>query len=227
MTKSSHSNTVRRRFERDAVSFDAIYRLERSPLSRWFNKTFRKAVFQRYDITFEEAGEVKGKAILDIGCGSGVYAVDFARRGARRVLGIDFSANMLELARREAESHSVTERCAFEKADFMEAKIDEKFDCSIAMGVFDYLLEPKPFLQKMASVTAGKVIASFPGHSLLREPARRLRYQLTGKGDVHFYSEQEVRDLASSVGFAEWKLIPIYSSGGGFVLVGSTVGALS
>ena len=79
----SYRDTVRRRFERDAQSFDAIYRLERSPFLRWVNTTFRKAVFERYTITFEQAGDVTGKKILDVGCGSGVYSVDFARRGAR------------------------------------------------------------------------------------------------------------------------------------------------
>src|SRR6202041_2510353 len=93
--KDASRDEVRHRFEWDAENFDAIYRLERSRASRWFNQIFRKAVFQRYDITFAQAGDVAGKNILDIGCGSGVYAVDFARRGAKRVLGVDFSGNML------------------------------------------------------------------------------------------------------------------------------------
>ncbi len=88
-------DSVRDRFERDARNFDAIYRLERSRFSRWFNTTFRKAIFERYDITFRQVGDVAGKSVLDIGCGSGVYYVDFSRRGARRVLGLHFSRNML------------------------------------------------------------------------------------------------------------------------------------
>ena len=96
----SRTETFRRRFEREAESFDAIYRLERSRLSRWFNRVVRKAIFERYEITFAEAGDVAGKAVLDVGCGSGVYAADFARRGARRVVGVDLSAGMLALAER-------------------------------------------------------------------------------------------------------------------------------
>src|SRR5580692_10853757 len=151
---------VRHRFEWDAENFAAIYRLERSPWSRAVNRVFRKAVFQRYEITFREAGDVAGKSILDIGCGSGIYAVDFARRGAKRVLGVDFSGNMLRLAREEATRRGVDEICDFRQADFSEAAFDEAFDVAIAMGVFDYLPDPAPFLQKMASVTRGKVIAS-------------------------------------------------------------------
>ena len=211
---------VRQRFEREAESFDAIYRLERSPFWRWFNTTFRKAVFERYTITFAQAGDVAGKAVLDIGCGSGVYSVDFARRGARRVVGVDFSGAMLALARAEAEREQVGAVCEFVQADFLRWRPDEAFDISIAIGVFDYLPDPLTFLRKMVAVTADKVIISFPGHSPFREPARRLRYRLAGKGGVYFYAEEDVRQLAARAGLRDSLIVPIRSSGSGFVLVG-------
>lgn len=212
---------VRHRFEWDAKNFDAIYRLERSPVSRWFNKTFRKAVFDRYDLAFKHAGDVTGKAVLDIGCGSGVYSADFARRGARRVLGVDFSSNMLDLARTEAREHGVEGVCEFMQADFTTAEINEKFDVAIAMGVYDYLADPQPFLAKMAKVS-NKVICSFPGHSMVREFARKMRYRLTSRGTVFFYDEADVRRLAVGAGLKRYDLIPLHSSGTGFVLVGTS-----
>ena len=216
----SHQDTVRRRFERDAESFDAIYRLERSPLWRLVNTTLRKAVFERYNVTFEKAGDVTGKSILDVGCGSGVYSVDFARRGARRVVGVDFSANMLKLAGREAERHGVADRCEFVQADFLELDLREEFDVSIAMGVFDYVPDAVTFLRKMVGLTTGKVIVAFPGQSLLREPARRLRYKLAGKGEIYLYSEDDVERIATEAGLREKEIIRIPSSGSVFVLVG-------
>ena len=216
----SYRDTVRRRFERDAQSFDAIYRLERSPFWRWVNSTFRKAVFERYTITFEQAGDVTGKKILDVGCGSGVYSVDFARRGARRVVGIDLSTNMLELARQEAEQHRVADRCEFIQADFLELDLEDRFDISIAMGVFDYVPDQATFLRKMVALTTGKVIVAFPSHSLLREPARRLRYRLAGKGDIYLYGRDDVERIAREAGLRDKEIIRIPSSGGVFVLVG-------
>jgi ubiquinone/menaquinone biosynthesis C-methylase UbiE len=221
-----YKRTVQKRFERDAQSFDAIYRLERSPFWRLVNTTLRKAVFERYAITFERAGDVTGKDVLDVGCGSGVYSVDFARRGARRVVGVDFSANMLALARREAEQHEVADRCEFVQADFLELDPDETFDISIAMGVFDYVPDQVPFLRKMADVTTGKVIVAFPSHSLIREPARRLRYKLAAKGDVYLYGRDDVERIASEAGLRDWEIVRIDSSGGVFVLIGpGTAGA--
>ena len=218
----SHHDTVRERFERDAQSFDAIYRLERSPFWRWVNTTLRKAVFERYTITFEQAGDVTGKKVLDVGCGSGVYSVDFARRGAERVVGVDFSGNMLEIARQEAQQHGVAERCDFIQADFLDLELDEKFDISVAMGVFDYVPEQVRFLRKMVALTTGKVIVAFPGHSLLREPARRLRYRLSGKGEIFLYGGEDVERIATEAGLREKEIIRIPSSGGVYVLVGKT-----
>jgi 2-polyprenyl-3-methyl-5-hydroxy-6-metoxy-1,4-benzoquinol methylase len=214
---------VRERFERDAEGFDAIYRLERSPFWRRFNTTFRKAIFERFQIAFEQAGDVSGKAVLDIGCGSGVYSVEFARRGARKVVGLDFSSAMLEIARQESLRQGTQGRCEFVRVNFLEWQPAEAFDVAIAMGVFDYLPDPLTFLRRMASATStsGRVIASFPGHSLLRKPLRRLRYKLAGKGDVYYYTLDDVKRLAEESGLERHTIIPIRSSGTGFILVGS------
>jgi cyclopropane fatty-acyl-phospholipid synthase-like methyltransferase len=217
-----YQDKVRQRFERDAQSFDAIYRLERSPFWRWINTTLRKAVFERYTITFEQAGDVTGKKVLDVGCGSGIYSVDFARRGAARVVGVDFSGNMLELARQEAERYQVADRCELIQADFLEVQLEDKFDISIAMGVFDYVPDQVTFLRKMVELTTDKVIVAFPGHSLLREPARRLRYKLAGKGEIYLYGQDDVERIATEAGLRDKEIIRIPSSGGVYVLVGTT-----
>jgi trans-aconitate methyltransferase len=127
---------------------------------------------------------------------------------------------MLRIAHEEAKAHKVDGVCEFKHANFLDLATDEKFDVVFAMGVFDYLPDPAPFLNKMSTMSRGKVIASFPLHSLVREPARRLRYLATGRGDVHFYSEREVQDLASGAKFKRSHLVPIHSSGRGVVLVG-------
>jgi malonyl-CoA O-methyltransferase len=44
--------------------------------------------------------DLRGQAVLDAGCGSGRYLLHALRRNARRVLGVDLSAEMLAQARR-------------------------------------------------------------------------------------------------------------------------------
>lgn len=51
-------------------------------------------------------GNVNGKAILDLGCGDGAYARELSWRGAR-VLAVDGSERLIELARQQAVAQAV------------------------------------------------------------------------------------------------------------------------
>jgi hypothetical protein len=73
----------------------------------------------------------------------------------------------------------------------------------------------------MTALTSGKVIVAFPGHSMFREPARRLRYKLAGKGEIFLYGRDDVERIVAEAGLRHRKIIRIDSSGGVFVLVGS------
>lgn len=48
-------------------------------------------------------GDVTGRSVLDLGCGSGSYARRLRREGAARVVGMDESAAMVDYARRREE----------------------------------------------------------------------------------------------------------------------------
>lgn len=211
-------DVVRNRFEHEAVDFDAIYRQDRGALHAWFNRNFRKPIFERYESTFQIVGDLTDKTVLDIGCGSGIYAVNFALQGARYVLGMDFSSQMIELARQRAKESQVEQATEFQQANFLEADIPQQFDFSIAMGVFDYLPDPATFLRKMKSVTRDKMIISMPGHSLIREPLRKLRYKLGTKGDVYFYSHTDIERFVERAGVTDYEIRPM-TTGSGFVLV--------
>jgi 2-polyprenyl-3-methyl-5-hydroxy-6-metoxy-1,4-benzoquinol methylase len=209
---------TQRYFDDHATQFDSIYH-EGQPLQRALNRTFRKAIYERFAITFEQSGDIAGKAVLDVGCGSGRYAVEFATRGAARVVGVDYAPGMLALAREYAEARGVAARCEFIQGDFTTQVIDRRFDIVIAIGVFDYQDKPVEFLRKMLQHCSGRVIATFPGRSLIRMPLRKFRYWL-GNCPVLFYREQEVRDIGTRAGLRRVNIIPIHTSGTGFVLVG-------
>ncbi len=209
---------TQRYFDHHAARFDSIYH-EGQPLQRALNRTFRKAIYERFAITFEQAEPLTGKTVLDIGCGSGRYAVEFARRGAARVVGVDYAPGMLSLAREYAAANGVAGRCEFIQGDFTTQMIDQRFDVVIAIGVFDYQDKPVEFMRKMAQHCRGRIVATFPGRSLIRMPLRKFRYWLANC-PVLFYREQEVRDIGRNAGLRSVDIVPIQSSGSGFVLVG-------
>jgi toxoflavin synthase len=48
---------------------------------------------------FEVLGRIEGKTVLDAGCGTGIYTRQLKERGAARVVGLDLSADMIQVAR--------------------------------------------------------------------------------------------------------------------------------
>lgn len=209
---------TQRYFEDHASKFDSIYH-EGQPLSRLFNRLLRKAIYERFAITMEQAEPIQGKTVLDVGCGSGRYSVEFALRGAAAVVGVDYASNMLALAAQYAAAKGVADRCRFVNGDFTSASIDDKYDVVLAIGVFDYQDKPGEFLRRMAERSRGKVIGSFPGRSLIRMPMRKLRYWWDDC-PLRFYTEKDVRAVAAAANLKSFDIIPIRSSGTGFMLVG-------
>src|SRR5438309_1583130 len=57
----------------------------------------------------EAAGAGRGAAVLDCACGSGMLARALLRAGASRVVGLDFSPGMLEIARRKVPGVELVE----------------------------------------------------------------------------------------------------------------------
>ena len=86
---------------------------------------------------FEFVGDLRGKAVLDAGCGEGHNTRIFARRGAR-MTGVDLSAKMIEFAREAERRESLGIR--YEHASYTNIPMfrDGKFDVVIStMALMD------------------------------------------------------------------------------------------
>jgi SAM-dependent methyltransferase len=198
-------------FHSRAEQFDALYGPQ-PRWQRWWNQSFRAGLYERAALTVTELRGLENFSVLDVGCGSGRNSLLFAEAGARRVVGIDIASNMIDLANQAAVASPAAQKLTFVKGDFFTAAFDEKFDACIALGFFDYIRHPVPALRRMAELANQKVIASFPGVSLLRAPLRKLRYALRGC-PVYFYSQKEVEKFFKDAGLPECKIIPYASSG--------------
>ncbi len=191
-------------FERHAQQFDNLY--SASPLlNRVWNNWVRRPFYRRYVLTMKACGDVCGKRILDVGCGSGRYMVPLAKRGAY-VVGIDFAAHMLELAHKLAEDHGVLDRCQFVLGDFLAYDLTGPFDISLALGLFDYVADPTPFLQRMHTLTTEKVILSFPPPGGWREAQRRIRYWLK-RCPLYFHTQQDMARYLQATGYSSWQFV--------------------
>ena len=181
--------------------FDALYN-DDTTLSRAFNKVFRRPMFTRYVYTLGALGGLDGKRILDVGCGSGRYAVELARGGAQ-VVGIDFSEEMLNMARERARAANVEEKTTFVSGDFVQWAKDqqEHFDASFAMGVLDYIDDASGFIKMMADIS-DVVMASFPTPTPVRMPLRKIRYSVRNC-PVYFYWRREIEGFFVAAGLPQ------------------------
>jgi 2-polyprenyl-3-methyl-5-hydroxy-6-metoxy-1,4-benzoquinol methylase len=190
---------VKDHFDADAARFDAIYDDRKSAFARFMDDVWRGVVRRRYELVLKRLGPLEGKSVLDVGCGSGRYCLAYAQRGAARVVGVDFAAAMIELARRHAQQLGVADRCEFRVGTFPEAVTDGPFDVSTAMGFFDYVADPVPIVARMRELTRTTMILSFPKAWEWRVPFRRLRFLLAGC-PLFLYSASSVREILTTAG---------------------------
>jgi tRNA (mo5U34)-methyltransferase len=97
------------------------------------------------------------KSVLDIGCNAGFYAMEFKRRGAGRVLGIDSDEAYLAQARFAAEVAALD--IEFRRLSVYDVgALEERFDIVVFMGVLYHLRHPLLALDLVHAHVAGDTL---------------------------------------------------------------------
>jgi SAM-dependent methyltransferase len=98
-----------------------------------------------------------GKTVLDFGCGAGLDTIELARRGARRVIGLDIRDDVLDAARKEADAAGVADRCVF------TTDTDERVDVIVSIDGFEHYGDPAGVLRAMRRLVRpdGRVFVTF------------------------------------------------------------------
>jgi 2-polyprenyl-3-methyl-5-hydroxy-6-metoxy-1,4-benzoquinol methylase len=111
---------------------DAEVERYKQPLRPWFSREFK----------FSVLGDLRGKKILDLGCGDGHNAVLFARLGAASSVGIDISPKAIEVARQSARVSGVHDRCRFVCSPIETASFDDgEFDVVYCQGILHHVID--------------------------------------------------------------------------------------
>lgn len=113
------------------ASFDAI--ASRGTVARMSAQDFERYAAPRHphlfakEMMFSLAGELRGKKVLEVGCGQGVAAVQLAHCGAD-VWGMDISPVSIGLARERAKLHDLPAQFAVSDITSEGIPFDETFD---------------------------------------------------------------------------------------------------
>jgi tRNA (mo5U34)-methyltransferase len=112
--------------------------------------------FERFAHVLPE--DMTGRTVLDIGCNAGFYAIEMKRRGASRVVGIDSDERYLAQARLAAGALGF-EGIEFRNLDVYDvARLGERFDLVIFMGVLYHLRHPLLALDLIREHVAGDLL---------------------------------------------------------------------
>jgi SAM-dependent methyltransferase len=140
-------------------------------------------------------GEVRGKQILEVGCGGGQNAVALAKWGAV-CTGVDPSAAQLAHARRLAQEQGVAVQFAHGVAEDLSAMPDAAFDLVLSSYAFDYVTKLERAYAEIARVLKpGGLFVFCQSHPWFQA----VGWHLAGDPD-----SPEIADYASWPDIEEW-----------------------
>jgi SAM-dependent methyltransferase len=147
-------------------------------------------------------GDVRGRDVLDVGCGDGDLAIELWRRGAT-VTGIDASPEMVEAAMARAKRNGAD--ISFMVGEAVSIPFDPKrFDVVVAVTILCFVENAAPVFREIGRVLrpGGVLVIGELGKWSLWAAARRVRAwfgsQLWRRG--RFRSASELRSLANGAG---------------------------
>lgn len=190
-------------WNREVENFDAIYSHKKGLLGNVMDRLVRWDMYKRFEFTMNNSEPIKDCTFLDVGCGTGRYSLEYGQRGARFVVGLDISENMIDTCRIRAREMGLSDRTTFIMTDLMDYKPDREFDVCIGIGLFDYIKEPEPVINKMRACVRDKIIVSFPTVWTWKAPVRKIKLG-AGQCDVFFYTKNHVRSIFEHAGFRDY-----------------------
>lgn len=199
-------------FDGKAALWDGIYSGDGGPLPRLWNRLTRQNLRHRFEFAMQAVPDWRGLRVLDVGCGSGRYCVELARRGAAEVVGLDISPRMLEIAADLARQQGLASQCRFVLGDIAEFEDAEGFDVIIANGFFDYARQPQDVFLHLRALARNRLVASFPARWAFRVPFRWAWLALH-QCPVWFYTASDITRYCDHANWACSKLVrrgPIY-----------------
>jgi SAM-dependent methyltransferase len=181
------------------ADFDSIYTGEsKSTLDVLLDRWLRKDIYDRVVATVEGVSALgTNQLVLDVGVGTGRLCIPLGKAG-HRIVGVDFSPQMLEKAQANTTQAGVVGQCQFFQADLLTSmpetvKQQGSYAAAAILGVLDYIEDPSPMFANLKNLGLKRVYASFPRAGTLRCELRKLRYKVQGLDcPLYFFTPEQV-----------------------------------
>ena len=188
-----------------AEDFDSIYGdgKPRNMFNRIMDKLFRQAMYERYKRTIvflSNSNDVN--TVLDVGCGSGRYAVDLSKNGMS-ITGVDLAQEMLDIAKSNSQKLGFNNN--FIVGSYLDITIETKHDAAILMGLFDYISNPVDLFVKLKKDTSKYILASFPKSGGVLAWQRKIRYNMRNC-QLFYYSKDSLIDILDKASINNYEI---------------------
>ncbi len=182
-------------------------------LARFYDTVYRKGekkhhtefLFGRSKLPPDETAALaainwKGKTVLDVGCGTGLMAYEVARRGGKRVVGIDYSRDGIAHARAQYSHANLEYRCE-DVADH-----HGRYDIIVSLGTLEHIDDPLSTLKQLKRMLTpkGMLVLTSPNWLNPRGYILQTLLQLFDApitlADIHYLTPVEYNAFAKKLG---------------------------
>lgn len=181
-------------FDRIAGSYDQWYR---SPLGKLCDDLEKKAIFSLADVK-------EGDRALDASCGTGNYAIELVKRGAK-VIAVDSSKEMLKIASQKFIREKENLDIEFKLADIRNLPFpSDSFDLVLLVLGLEFVTAPEQAIKEMLRVLKpdGRLVIGilnkYSAWTLVRWIKSLFRESIWRKAS--FLSVRQLRGLLSQKG---------------------------
>ena len=180
------------------ATYDSWYK---TPLGKISHRLEKNLLFSLLDVK-------KGEKALDLGCGTGIYSIELAKKGAH-VVGVDSSLDMLGFA--NAMSIKQRRRPSFIRADAKRLPFkDSSFDIIVSVCSLCFIKNPLASLKEAARVLmpGGRLVAAILNKNSPWAVIRRAKglFMDTVYSKAHFMSPAKLEKLLAD---AEFRVIDV------------------
>ncbi len=150
----------------------------------------------------------KNKRVLDVGCGTGLFAYKAAKKGAKKVLGIDYSNEAIKIANETYRQSNL------EYSNLDVKSIKEKYDVIVSIGTLEHMDDPLKILKIMKKHldSNGKIIITSPNWTNPRGYILMTLYLLFNSpitlADLHYQTPIDFKNYANKLKMnLKWRTI--------------------